>query len=114
MAFATSAQWNNFSSSTGFLQGVGLVDPPSNNDPTVHARYAGTGIVTWCDGHAQSMTPVIRASDMPTFSGPISVSTLKTNNLGDISPIPLPGDCSPNPSLYDQYYELQKPAGFAG
>lgn len=114
MAFATSAQWDNWSSSTGYLQGVGLVDPPSNNDPTVHGRFAGQGIIAWCDGHAKSITPVIRASDMPTYSGTISVSTLKSNNLGDISPIPLPGDCSTNPSLYDQYYELQKPSGFGG
>jgi prepilin-type N-terminal cleavage/methylation domain-containing protein len=114
MAFATSAQWNNYTSSTGFLQGVGLVDPPSNNDPTVHGRFAGQGIVTWCDGHAKSMTAVIRSSDMPTYSGTISVSTLKANNLGDISPIGLPGDCTTNPSLYDQYYELQKPTGFGG
>jgi len=114
MAFATSAQWNNFSSSTGFLQGVGLVDPPSNNDPTVQGRYAGQGVVSWCDGHAKSISAVYRASNMPTFSGPITVSTLKSNFLGDISPIPLPGDCSTNPSLYDQYYELQKPTGFGG
>jgi prepilin-type N-terminal cleavage/methylation domain-containing protein/prepilin-type processing-associated H-X9-DG protein len=112
MAFATSAQWDNWSSSTGYLQGVGLVDPPSNNDPTVQGRYAGAGIVAWCDGHAKSISPVYRSADIPTYSGTISVSTLKSNNLGDISPIALPGDCSTNPSLYDQYYELQKPAGF--
>jgi prepilin-type N-terminal cleavage/methylation domain-containing protein/prepilin-type processing-associated H-X9-DG protein len=114
MTFATSAQWNNWSSPAGFIQGVGLVDPPSNNDPTVQGRYAGQGIVLWCDGHAKAITPVIRATDMPTYSGNITVSTLKSNSLGDISPIALPGDCSTNPSLYDQYYELQKPAGFGG
>ena len=114
MTFATSAQWDNWSSATGYLQGVGLVDPPSNNDPTVQGRYAGQGIVFWCDGHAKSIAYVLRSSDIPTYSGPISVSTLKSNNLGDISPISLPGDCSTNPSLYDQYYELQKPANFGG
>lgn len=114
MAFATSAQWNNYTSATGFLQGVGLVDPPSNNDPTVHGRYAGQGVVSWCDGHVKSITAVIRSSDMPTYSGTVTVSTLKSNNLGDISPIGLPGDCSTNPVLYDQYYELQKPSGFGG
>jgi len=114
MAFATSAQWNNFSSSTGFLQGVGLIDAPSYNDPTVQGRYAGDGVVAWCDGHAKSVKAVIRSANMPTYSGAVTVSTLTSNNLGDISPIPLPGDCSTNPSLYDQYYELQKPAGFAG
>jgi prepilin-type N-terminal cleavage/methylation domain-containing protein/prepilin-type processing-associated H-X9-DG protein len=114
MAFGTSAQWNNWSSSTGFLQGVGLIDPPSNNDPTVQGRYAGAGVVAWCDGHAKSIQPVIRASDLPTYSGVISVTTLKSNNLGDVSPIALPGDCSVNPPLYDQYYELQKPEGFTG
>jgi prepilin-type processing-associated H-X9-DG protein len=114
MAFGTSAQWDNWSSSQGYLQGVGLVDPPSINDPTVQGRYAGQGIIAWCDGHAKSITPVIRLSDMPTYSGSITVSTLKSNNLGDISPIALPGDCRTNPSLYDQYYELQKPTGFGG
>jgi prepilin-type N-terminal cleavage/methylation domain-containing protein len=109
MAFATSAQWNNWSSSTGFLQGVGLIDAPSYNDPTVQGRYSGQGLVVWCDGHAKSIKAVIRSSDMPSYSGTITVSTLNSNNLGDISPIALPGDCSSNPSLYDQYYELQKP-----
>jgi prepilin-type N-terminal cleavage/methylation domain-containing protein/prepilin-type processing-associated H-X9-DG protein len=109
LTFATSAQWNNFSSATPFIQGVGLVDAPSFNDPTVQGRYAGQGVVAWCDGHAKSAPPVIRSSDMPTFSGNVTVTTLKANNLGDISPISLPGDCSVNPSLYDQYYELQKP-----
>ena len=111
MAFGTSAQWNNWSGPSGFLQGVGLVDPPSNNNPTVHGRYAGQGIIAWSDGHAKSITATIRSSDVPTYSGTITVSSLKSNNLGDISPIALPGDCSTNPSLYDQYYELQKPAG---
>jgi prepilin-type N-terminal cleavage/methylation domain-containing protein len=114
LTFATSAQWDNWSSSTPFLQGVGLVDAPSYNDPTVHGRYAGQGVVVWCDGHAKALTPVIRSSDMPTYSGTVGVSTLRSNNLGDASPIPLPGDCSLDPSLYDQYYELQKPASFGG
>jgi prepilin-type N-terminal cleavage/methylation domain-containing protein/prepilin-type processing-associated H-X9-DG protein len=110
LTFATSAQWDNFSGATPYLQGVGLIDAPSYNDPTVHGRYAGQGIVAWCDGHAKSITPVVRASDMPSYSGTITVSTLRANNLGDASPIPLPGDCSVNPTLYDQYYELQKPS----
>ena len=109
IAFGTSAQWNNYSSSVGFLQGVGLIDPPSNNNPTIHGRYGGQGIVAWCDGHAKSIAATIRSTDMPTYSGTVTVSTLKSNNIGDISPIALPGDCSANPSLYDQYYELQKP-----
>jgi len=109
LTFATSAQWDNFSGSAPYLQGVGIVDAPSFNDPTVQGRYAGQGVVAWCDGHAKSTTPVIRSSDMPTFSGTVTIATLKSNNLGDISPISLPGDCSGNPSLYDQYYELQKP-----
>jgi len=114
LTFATSAQWDNFSGSSAFLQGDGLVDAPSFNDPTVHGRYAGQGVVVWCDGHAKTSTPAIRTSDLPTFSGTVTVGTLKSNNLGDISPIALPGDCSGNPSLYDQFYELQKPAGFGG
>jgi prepilin-type N-terminal cleavage/methylation domain-containing protein len=114
LTFATSAQWNNFSGSTPFLQGDGLVDAPSYNDPTVQGRYAGQGVVVWCDGHAKSTTPSIRISDMPTYSGTVTAATLKSNNLGDISPIALPGDCSSNASLYDQDYELQKPAGFSG
>jgi prepilin-type processing-associated H-X9-DG protein len=88
---------------------VGLVDAPSFNDPTIQGRYAGQGIVAWCDGHAKSITPVIRAGDIPTYSGTVTVATLKANNLGDVSPVALPGDCTTNPSLYDQYYELQKP-----
>jgi hypothetical protein len=70
--------------------------------------------VAWCDGHAKSLKPVIRSSDMPTYSGTVTVSTLRSNNLGDASPIPLPGDCSGNASLYDQYYELEKPSNFGG
>jgi prepilin-type N-terminal cleavage/methylation domain-containing protein/prepilin-type processing-associated H-X9-DG protein len=117
LTFATSAQWDNWSGSTPFLQGVGLIDAPSYNDPTVQGRYAGQGVVAWCDGHAKSATVVIRSSDMPTYSGTVTMSTLKSNSLGDVSPIALPGDCSSNPSLrslYDQYYELQKPPGFDG
>jgi len=110
LTFATSAQWDNFTGSTPYIQGVGLVDAPSYNDPTVQGRYAGQGIVAWCDGHAKATNPVIRSSDMPTYSGVITVATLKSNNLGDISPIALPGDCSGNSTLYDQYYELQKPS----
>ncbi len=114
LAFATSAQWDNFSAGGPYLQGVGLIDAPSYNDPTLHGRYAGQGVVAWCDGHVKSLPPVIRSSDLPTYSGTVTVSTLRSNNLGDASPIPLPGDCSGNPSLYDQYYELQKPATFGG
>ena len=114
LTFATSAQWDNFSGSTPYLQGVGLIDAPSFNDPTVQGRYAGQGVVVWCDGHAKSAKAVIRLSDMPTYSGTVTMATLQSNNLGDVSPIALPGDCSSNSSLYDQYYELQKPAGFSG
>jgi prepilin-type N-terminal cleavage/methylation domain-containing protein/prepilin-type processing-associated H-X9-DG protein len=114
LTFATSAQWDNWSGATPFLQGDGLVDAPSYNDPTVQGRYAGQGVVAWCDGHAKSATPVFRTGSIPTYSGPVAVSTLQQYNLGDVSPIPLPGDCSTNPSLYDQYYELRKPANFSG
>jgi prepilin-type N-terminal cleavage/methylation domain-containing protein len=114
LTFVTSAQWDNWSSSTPFVQGVGLVDAPSYNDPTVQGRYAGQGIVVWCDGHGKATKAVIRYSNVPTYSGAITVATLQSNNLGDVSPIALPGDCSTNPSLYDQYYELQKPSEFGG
>lgn len=114
LTFATSAQWDNWSSPTPFLQGVGLVDAPSYNDPTVQGRYAGQGVVGWCDGHAKTARAVIRSSNMPTYSGTVTVTTLQSNELGDVSPIALPGDCSTDPSLYDQYYELQKPSGFGG
>ncbi len=112
LVFATSAQWDNWSTAAGYIQGTGLVDAPSYNDPTVQGRYAGQGVIAWCDGHAKSLTPVVRSSSMPTYSGAVTVQTLQSNSLGDASPIPLPGDCSVNPSLYDQYYELQKPTTF--
>ncbi|HEY3781169.1 MAG TPA: prepilin-type N-terminal cleavage/methylation domain-containing protein [Fimbriimonadaceae bacterium] len=112
VAFVTSAQWDNFSSPTPFLAADGNIDAPSYNDPNVQGRYGGQGIVAWCDGHAKTVTPVFRSGDMPTYSGPITVATLKSTNLGDVSPITLPADCSVNPSLYDQYYELQKPSGY--
>jgi prepilin-type N-terminal cleavage/methylation domain-containing protein/prepilin-type processing-associated H-X9-DG protein len=115
LVFVTSAQWNNWTNpSSPFLQGTGLIDAPSYNDPTVHGRYAGQGVVAWCDGHVKGAKAAIRTSDMPTFSGTVTVATLTANNLGDVSPIALPGDCSTNPTLYDQYYELQKPDGFGG
>ena len=113
LAFATSAQWDNFSVGGPFLQGDGLIDAPSYNDPTIQGRFAGQGVVAWCDGHAKAIAPTFRSSDMPTYSGTVTVQTLKANELGDISPIALPGDCSTNASLYDQYYELQKPSNFA-
>ena len=122
LSFGTVAQWDQ-SDPTPDLVGDGFIDPPSQNDPTLQGRYNGIANLAWCDGHVKSITPVYRSSPaLIQYGTPYSMAPYLANNLGDASPIPIPGDacdlnmttylCDPaTQSLYDQDYELVKPGG---
>jgi len=81
VCFATCARMNNWAYTNPTLEGSTYLDPPSNRYPGFHGRSNGVGNILWCDGHATSRRPSMRAG---SFGFGFNASDFRRENLGDI------------------------------
>ncbi len=101
IAFADSAELDNWDYPTATLVGNTYLEPPSYAFPTFHGRHAKQGNIVWADGHAKSMTPTYRqANDAAIIADGFLPSQFVPYNLGDVG--------NPYSSDPDYYFELTK------
>ncbi len=86
IAFADSAQIEclNYPTcdATAFEE-VWLIEPPSNQFPTIHFRHTGTANVSFLDGHVDSMIPYWIALD-PISVPPAQAQQMQRHNLANV------------------------------
>ena len=78
-----------------------ILDPPSNNFPTVHFRHDGSANVAFLDGHVESRARHYRV-DIPgaNFLSAAQAALMEQNKLGYVSD----GNLD-NPTLQDDLYD---------
>jgi prepilin-type N-terminal cleavage/methylation domain-containing protein len=92
--FASSARLGGWQAPY-ILETNGLLDPPSYNYPTFHARYgADNGVVSWSDTHVTSVKPQYREVNFGWNN--YDPELFRENNLGDIT----------NGELNDELFDL--------
>ena len=95
--FADSAVINWWSSpGQTLLEENWSLDPPSDNNPTVHFRHNGTANVAFCDGHVQTM-PAAFMKQFPAYVPQAAIERIKEEKIGFIYTGPTPND-----GLYDR------------
>jgi prepilin-type N-terminal cleavage/methylation domain-containing protein/prepilin-type processing-associated H-X9-DG protein len=88
IAFADSAQvecidWPTCSKNS--FQEVWLIEPPSNQFPTIHFRHSGMANIAFVDGHVDTMSSVwipLSPDNVP----PGQAAQMQADQLGNISP----------------------------
>lgn len=100
-SFGTAARINNWFYPDPTLEGNTYIDPPSYDYPGFHGRHNGFGNLVWCDGHAKSLRPALRAND---FGYGFLAADFATETLGDA----LASGCPVGSTCQDYYYELRK------
>ena len=78
------------------LEAAAMLNPPSQQWPSFHARHTELGNVLWADGHVKTMRPTLISA---SYSG-VNASVFKANNLGDI--------IKPGAANINYYYDLAK------
>jgi len=97
IAFADSAAVNclGFPCTVSELQENWLLEPPSNDFPTVHFRHSDTANVSFMDGHVESR---IRAWKAPSFG---DAAMMDRERLGYVS------DRIEDSNFADEWYDLK-------
>lgn len=89
---------------------TGTDNGPSGLSNRVHGRHGGSvANVLWADGHVKALKPVFRS-----VGASVAFDVRRANNLGELSPIPLPDSISagdPNIPQYNYYFALNKHTG---
>ncbi|HEV3299930.1 MAG TPA: DUF1559 domain-containing protein [Planctomycetaceae bacterium] len=88
IAFADSAQvecvdWPTCSQNT--FEEVWLIEPPSNQFPTIHFRHTRAANIAFVDGHVEMMTPVWIPLD-PGNVPPGQAARMQADDLANVSP----------------------------
>ncbi|HID23539.1 MAG TPA: DUF1559 domain-containing protein [Planctomycetaceae bacterium] len=97
--FADSAVinwWSNWGQT--ILEENWSLDPPSQNNPTVHFRHLDTANVAFCDGHVKTMPATfMKAGDLPSYVPAAAIDRMLEERIGVVSIGPTPND-----DLYDR------------
>lgn len=101
VAFASSARMNNWSYASPVLEGNTYLDPPSADFPGFQGRHNGVGNVLWCDGHATSRRPAMRAG---LFGYGFNAADFEPHKLGDL----LRDGCPVDSPCEDDLFSLEK------
>ncbi len=95
--FADSAVINWWSSPGQYLlEENWSLDPPSDQNPTVHFRHNGTANVAFCDGHVRTM-PANFLKDYPPWVPQAAIEKMRKEMIGVLYEGPTPND-----GLYDR------------
>ena len=81
VAFADSANINNYKYATPTIEGNTFLSAPSENYPNFHGRHNGMGNVLWCDGHVKAAKPKFRSG---SFGYGYNSTDFTPNDIGDL------------------------------
>lgn len=100
ITFATAARINNWEFNPWKLEGSSLIDPPSYEYPSIHARHIGNkSVVSWLDGHVSSVNVSFRKNN---FGYGFNSIWYKQEHLGDI----IKSGCDFGSPCQDYFYDL--------